>query len=135
MKLEHIGIAVNDLTGMEETLTKVLGIQSYKKEIVESEGVLTSFFKVGDAKVELVTSTNTDAALHKYLEKNGNGLHHIAFNCESLDAELSRLQMEGFEVIKGYPRPGADNKRVAFLHPRGTGKILIELCEDISEAQ
>ena len=130
MKLEHIGIAVKDLAEMEKMLAQILQTQPYKQEVVEVEGVLTSFITTGNTKIELVTPTRPETALGKYLEKNGNGLHHLAFSCKGLDAELARLAANGFEVISGYPRPGADGKRVAFLHPAGTGKILIELCED-----
>ena len=131
MKLEHIGIAVKDLLGSNEIFTKLLGENPYKEEEVESEGVKTSFFKVGESKVELVASQKNDSAIEKYLEKNREGIHHLAFGVENLDQEIERLKNEGFIFINETPKLGADNKRIVFLHPKTTNGVLVELCEDV----
>ncbi|RLZ08036.1 methylmalonyl-CoA epimerase [Faecalibacter macacae] len=131
MKLEHIGIAVKDLNFSNDLFTKLLGKSAYKEEAVESEGVLTSFFSAGESKVELVGSTKNNSAIEKYLEKNREGIHHLAFGVDNLDKEIERLKNEGFIFINETPKLGADNKRIVFLHPKTTNGVLVELCEDV----
>lgn len=128
-KLEHIGIAVEDLEAAEKIFGEVLGSPSYKREEVMGEAVLTSFFEAGGAKVELLVPTSEDSAIAKHLKQRGPGLHHVAFYVDDLDAELARLIAKGYRVVTG-PKPGADNKRIAFLHPSDTAKVLVELCSD-----
>ena len=130
-KIEHIGIAVKDLAVSNTLFEKLLGVPSYKMEEVASEGVKTSFFKSGPNKIELLEATHADSAIAKYLEKKGEGIHHIAFAVDDLEAEIKRLEGEGFVVLPGFPKSGADNKRVAFLHPKGTNGVLTELCQDL----
>ncbi|MGS2762653.1 methylmalonyl-CoA epimerase [Sinomicrobium sp. M5D2P9] len=130
-KIEHIGIAIRNIETSNALYTKLLGVAPYKTEIVESEGVKTSFFQVGESKIELLEATNTDSPIHKFIEKRGEGIHHIAFHVEDIEAEIRRLQEEGFAVLNEVPKRGADNKIVAFLHPKGTNGVLIELCQDI----
>ena len=131
MKLEHIGIAVKDLNFSNDLFTKLLGKSAYKEEAVESEGVLTSFFSAGESKIELVGSTKNNSAIEKYLEKNREGIHHLAFGVDNLDKEIERLKNEGFIFINETPKLGADNKRIVFLHPKTTNGVLVELCEDV----
>jgi len=128
-RLEHIGIAVEDLEAAEKIFGEVLGSPSYKREEVLGEAVLTSFFEAGGSKVELLVPTSEDSAIAKHLKQRGAGLHHVAFYVDDLDAELARLTAKGYRVVTG-PKPGADNKRIAFLHPSDTAKVLIELCSD-----
>ena len=128
-KLEHIGIAVEDLEAAEKIFGEVLGSPSYKREEVMGEAVLTSFFEAGGAKVELLVPTSEDSAIAKHLKQRGPGLHHVAFYVDDLDAELARLIAKGYRVVTG-PKPGADNKRIACLHPSDTAKVLVELCSD-----
>ncbi len=130
-KIEHTGIAVRNMEASNALYTKLLGIAPYKTETVESEGVKTSFFRVGENKIELLEATNTDSPIHKFIEKRGEGIHHIAFDVEDIEAEIRRLKSEGFTVLNDIPKPGADNKIVAFLHPKDTNGVLIELCQDI----
>lgn len=130
-KIEHIGIAVKDLEVSNNLFEKLLGVASYKTEEVESEGVMTSFFKNGPNKIELLAATNPDSPIAKFLEKKGEGIHHIAFDVANIEAEITRLQKEGFVVLNENPKRGADNKRVVFLHPKSTNGVLIELCEEI----
>ncbi|MEG0695773.1 methylmalonyl-CoA epimerase [Algoriella sp.] len=131
MKIEHIGIAVKDLGISNDLFEKLLGAKPYKEEQVESEGVRTSFFEVGESKIELVGSEKKDSAIEKYLEKNREGIHHIAFGVENMEFEIERLKNEGFIFINETPKLGADNKRVVFLHPKTTNGVLVELCEDV----
>lgn len=131
MKLEHIGIAVKDLNFSNDLFTKLLGKSAYKEEAVESEGVLTSFFSAGESKIELVGSTKNNSAIEKYLEKNREGIHHLAFGVDNLAKEIERLKNEGFIFINETPKLGADNKRIVFLHPKTTNGVLVELCEDV----
>lgn len=131
MKIEHIGIAVKDLGISNDLFEKLLGAKPYKEEQVESEGVRTSFFEVGESKIELVGSEKKDSAIEKYLEKNREGIHHIAFGVENIEFEIERLKNEGFIFINETPKLGADNKRVVFLHPKTTNGVLVELCEDV----
>ena len=130
-KIEHLGIAVKNIEAANTTYEKLLGIKPYKSEAVESEGVTTSFFMLGESKVELLEATKEDSPIAKFIEKKGEGIHHLAFETNDLDAELKRLQGEGFELLKGFPKKGADNKMVAFLHPRDTSGVLVELCMEI----
>jgi methylmalonyl-CoA/ethylmalonyl-CoA epimerase len=128
IKLEHIGIAVKNLSDSIPLFEKLLNSQCYKKEIVSSEKVNTAFFKTGESKIELLESTEGDGAITKYLERKGEGIHHIAFEVEDIEAEMKRLQSEGFQLLNSSPKPGADNKIVCFLHPKNTNGVLIELC-------
>lgn len=132
-KIEHIGIAVKDLKVSNELFAKLLGVPHYKMERVESEGVNTSFFKTGPNKVELLEATNPESPIAKFIEKKGEGIHHIAFAVENLEEELKRLTNEGFIILNKTPKKGADNKLVAFLHPKSTNGVLIELCQDIDQ--
>lgn len=129
-KIEHLGIAVKDLEASEKLFTALLGSSPYKREEVEREGVITSFFQSGPNKVELLEATRDDSAIAKYIEKKGEGLHHVAFAVEDIRAEMARLKEEGFQLLSDEPKTGADNKWVAFLHPKSTNGVLIELCQD-----
>lgn len=129
-KIEHIGIAVKDLEKSNELFRKILGKEYFKTEIVEGEGVETSFFQVGETKVELLQATRPDSPIAKYLEKKSEGIHHIAFDVEDILAEVARLKAEGFEILNETPKEGADNKLVVFLHPRSTNGVLVELCQE-----
>ena len=129
-KIEHLGIAVSDLEASNALYTALLGVPPYKEEAVESEHVLTSFFQVGETKIELLQATDPSSAIHKFIEKRGEGIHHIAFDVEDIHAEIERLKGEGFEMIHETPKAGADGKIIAFLHPKTTGKVLVELCQD-----
>lgn len=132
-KIEHIGIAVKDLKASEDLFEKLMGSPSYKQEEVASEGVRTSFFMNGPNKIELLEATNSDSPIAKFLEKKGEGIHHIAFDVEDIVSEIERLKSEGFTVLNETPKRGADNKLVAFLHPKGTNGVLVELCQEIKE--
>ena len=132
-KIEHIGIAVKDLEAANEVYAKLLNTQSYKTEKVKSEGVDTSFFKVGESKIELLAATNEESAIAKFIAKRGEGIHHIAFDVEDIEAEMQRLQEEGFQLISKKPKKGADNKLVVFLHPKSSNGVLVELCQEIKE--
>jgi methylmalonyl-CoA/ethylmalonyl-CoA epimerase len=131
-KIEHIGIAVNSLETSNLLFEKLLGTPPYKSEEVASEGVKTSFFLSGPNKIELLEATTPDSPIAKFLEKKGEGIHHIAFDVTDIVAEIARLKAEGFTVLNEIPKKGADNKLVAFLHPKGTNGVLIELCQEIS---
>ncbi len=130
-KIEHIGIAVKDLAQSEILFGKLLGTASYKRETVESEGVTTSFFQTGENKIELLEATHADSVIAKFIEKKGEGIHHIAFDVADIYAEMQRLQQEGFTLLNETPKRGADNKWVCFLHPKTTNGVLIELCQEI----
>ena len=130
-KIEHIGIAVKNLEASNNLYSKLFGELPYKTEAVESEHVNTSFFKVGDNKIELLEATSEDSVIARFIDKNGEGIHHIAFDVEDIEAEIIRLKNEGFRIINEVPKPGADNKLVAFLHPKSTNGVLIELCQEI----
>ncbi len=130
-KIEHIGIAVKNLEESNTLFSKLFGENHYKTEVVESEGVKTSFFKVGENKIELLEATKTDSPIAKFIEKKGEGIHHIAFDVSDIKTEIVRLKKEGFKVLNDPPKKGADNKLVAFLHPKGTNGVLIELCQEI----
>lgn len=129
--VEHIGIAVRDIVTSNDLFAKLLNVQPYKTEAVTSEGVLTSFFKVNQTKIELLEATNPDSPIAKFLEKKGEGIHHIAFEVDDILAEIDRLKSEGFTILNEVPKRGADNKQVCFLHPKGTNGVLIELCQEI----
>ncbi len=131
LKLEHIGIAVKDLANAELLFSKLLNCKSYKQEEVASENVMTSFFKSGDSKIELLMSNNENSAIAKFIEKRGEGIHHLAFEVENIENEIIRLKNEGFQFINDVPKLGADNKRICFLHPKATNGVLIELCEEL----
>lgn len=130
-KIEHIGITVKSLQESNLLFEKLLGTAAYKEEEVASEGVKTSFFMSGPNKIELLEATNPDSPIAKFLEKKGEGIHHIAFDVEDIFVEIERLKAEGFTVLNETPKKGADNKLVAFLHPKTTNGVLIELCQEI----
>ena len=132
-KIEHIGIAVKNLEEANKTYQAILGVASYKTEKVESEGVDTSFFKVGDSKIELLAATNPESPIAKFLEKRGEGIHHLAFNVEDIQSEIERLKGEGFVLLNDFPKSGADNKLVAFMHPKSANGVLVELCQEKPE--
>ena len=127
-KVEHIGIAVKSIAKSVPLFEKLLNSQCYKTESVESEKVLTAFFKKGETKIELLESSDPDGVIARFIEKKGEGLHHIAFEIENIEAEMERLKREGFVLLSDTPKPGADNKLVCFLHPKTTNGVLIELC-------
>ena len=129
-RIEHLGIAVNDIELALGTYEKLLGAICYKEEIVESEGVRTAFIKVGESKIELLQAINEESPIAKFLEKNRGGFHHVAFEVDNIEQELIRLKAEGFELIHQSPKDGADNKVIAFLHPKSTGGMLVELCQE-----
>lgn len=130
-KIEHIGIAVKNMEAATAMYSVLLNTKPYKNEVVDSEGVCTTFFRMGESKIELLAATNDESPIAKFLEKRGEGIHHIAFDVTDIDAEISRLQVEGFELINKTSKPGADNKMIAFLHPKSTGGVLVELCMEI----
>jgi methylmalonyl-CoA/ethylmalonyl-CoA epimerase len=130
-KIEHIGIAVKDIEAANKTYESLFGYAHYKTEKVESEGVTTSFFRCGDSKIELLEATNAESPIAKFIEKRGEGIHHIAFYVDDIVAEMARLQKEGFTLLSEKPKRGADNKWVAFLHPKSSHGVLIELCQDV----
>lgn len=129
-KIEHIGIAVKSLAFSNEVFAKILNVSPYKFEEVASEGVMTSFFQVGDSKIELLEATKPDSPIARFLDKKGEGIHHIAFDVKDIKAEMQRLANEGFILLNPEPKKGADNKLVCFLHPKTTNGVLIELCQD-----
>ena len=130
-KIEHIGIAVTDIDASNKVFEKVFGKANYKSEKVESEGVVTSFFQIGKNKIELVAATNSDSPISKFLLKNREGMHHIAFAVDNIQAEMERLKNEGITLLNDDPKKGADNKLICFLHPKDTNGVLIELCQEI----
>ena len=132
-KIEHIGIAVKSIAAANEIYTKLLGYQPYKTEQVASEGVNTSFFMCGESKIELLEATYPDSPIAKFIEKRGEGIHHMAFSVDNIEAEMKRLEKEGFVLLNQEPKRGADNKLVAFLHPKSSHGVLVELCQDIVE--
>ncbi|MCP5064728.1 MAG: methylmalonyl-CoA epimerase [Ignavibacteriae bacterium] len=132
-KIEHIGIAVKNLEDSNELFANLFGEPHYKMEGVESEGVKTSFFKVGINKIELLEATKKDSPIAKFIDKKGEGIHHIAFDVEDIEAEIKRLKANDFIVLNETPKKGADNKLVAFLHPKTTNGVLIELCQEINK--
>ena len=130
-KIEHIGIAVTDIDASNKVFEKVFGKENYKSEKVESEGVITSFFEIGENKIELVAATNPDSPISKFLSNNREGMHHIAFAVDNIQAEMERLKNEGITLLNDAPKKGADNKLICFLHPKDTNGVLIELCQEI----
>ena len=130
-KIEHIGIAVKDMKKSEELFEKLLGEKPYKTEDVKSEGVITSFFKVADQKVELLHATTEESPISKFIEKRKEGIHHLALHVDNIKNEIERLESLGFEFISTIPKKGADNKMIVFLHPKTTNGVLVELCEEI----
>ncbi|HXH99344.1 MAG TPA: methylmalonyl-CoA epimerase [Sphingobacteriaceae bacterium] len=130
-KIEHIGIAVTSLNAASDIYSRILGVSSYKTEIVESEYVRTEFFQIGNNKIELLEATSPDSAISKFISKKGEGIHHIAFDVDDILTEMKRLQSEGFVLINDKPKLGADNKLVCFIHPKDSNGVLIELCEQI----
>lgn len=130
-KIEHIGIAVKNIAQSNELFAKLFGKAHYKMEKVEREGVSTSFFMMGETKIELLEATNPNSAIAKFIEKRGEGIHHIAFDVEDIKAEMQRLKSEGFILLNEEPQKGADNKLICFLHPKSTNGVLIELCQEL----
>jgi methylmalonyl-CoA/ethylmalonyl-CoA epimerase len=130
-KIEHIGIAVQDIEASNKLFAKIFGKESYKSEDVKSEGVITSFFEIGENKIELVAATTEESPIFKCLEKWGEGMHHIAFAVEDIEKEMTRLKNEGIRLLNESPKEGADNKVICFLHPEDTNGVLIELCQEI----
>ena len=130
-KIEHIGIAVKDLKSANELYKSLLGTEHYKEESVEIEGVVTSFFKVGDTKVELLEAANPESPIAKFIEQRGQGIHHIAFEVQNINEEMDRLKKLGFTFTKNTPSKGADNKLVCFVHPKSANGVLIELCQEM----
>lgn len=132
-KLEHIGIAVKDLGQANKTFALLLGQEHYKTEEVASEGVTTSFFKVGDVKIELLESADENSTIARFINKRGEGLHHLAFAVDDIEKSIQKYEALGFEMVNRQPRRGADNKMVVFLHPRSANGVLVELCQEIAE--
>lgn len=131
MKVEHIGIAVKSLTGSNALFARLLGQSHYKIESVAREGVDTAFYQCGDTKIELLQASREDSPIAKFIEKRGEGIHHIAFEVENIAAEIARLKAEGFDFISETPKEGADGKMICFLHPKGSNGVLVELCQSI----
>ncbi|MCI4668988.1 MAG: methylmalonyl-CoA epimerase [Bacteroidia bacterium] len=132
MKVEHIGIAVKDIEKADALFSSIFQVAPYKREAVESEGVITSFFQLGESKVELLEASKEDSPIAKFIAKRGEGMHHIAFEVEDIEAEMKRLAGEGFRLLNDKPKMGADNKMVCFLHPKDSNGVLVELCQSIS---
>lgn len=129
-KIEHLGIAVKNIKDADSLFHSLLNSEPYKSESVESEGVTTSFFKIGETKIELLEATNENSAIARYIEKRGEGIHHIAFEVEDIHAEMERLKSEGFQLLNEKPKDGADNKLVCFVHPKSANGVLVELCQE-----
>lgn len=134
-EVEHIGIAVKDLKKSNGLFESLFGQKAYKLEKVESENVSTSFFRIGETKIELLEATDPNSAISKFIEKRGEGIHHIAFEVDDITAEMKRLQEEGFTLLKEEPFQGADNKLVCFLHPKSANGVLVELCQEIRDSK
>lgn len=132
-KIEHIGIAVKNLIAANETYSKLLNIKPYKQEEVSSEHVITSFFKTGENKIELLEATHPESAIAKFIEKRGEGIHHIAIDVSDIHAEMKRLREAGFTLLNESPKRGADNKLICFVHPKNANGVLIELCQEIEK--
>ena len=130
MKIEHLGIAIKSLETSDNLFAKLLGKSNYKQESVEREGVTTSFYQLGESKIELLEVSNPESPIAKFIDKKGEGIHHIAFGVEDIRAEIERLKAEGFVFISEEPKDGADNKLVVFLHPKSTNGVLVELCQE-----
>ena len=130
MKIEHLGIAIKNLENSDNLFAKLLGKSNYKQESVEREGVTTSFYQLGESKIELLEATNPESPIAKFIDKKGEGIHHVAFGVEDIRVEIERLKAEGFVFISEEPKDGADNKLVVFLHPKSTNGVLVELCQE-----
>ncbi|MEN9988602.1 MAG: methylmalonyl-CoA epimerase [Bacteroidota bacterium] len=131
-RIEHLGIAVKNLEEAIPMYEALLNTTCYKREGVASEGVMTAFFQIGESKIELLEATNEESPIAKFLSKNGPGFHHVAFEVENIESEIARLQAVGFQLIHEAAKDGADNKRIAFLHPKSTGSLLVEICQEKS---
>jgi methylmalonyl-CoA/ethylmalonyl-CoA epimerase len=131
LKIEHIGIAVKDIEVSNRLFERLLGVPSYKEEIVKSENVKTSFFQLGETKIELIASLDKDGVIAKFIEKKGEGMHHIAYEVKDIKMEMARLKNEGFVLLSEEPKKGADNKLICFIHPKSTNGMLVELCQEI----
>tara|TARA_B100001758_G_scaffold246820_1_gene262868 strand:- start:9248 stop:9652 length:405 start_codon:yes stop_codon:yes gene_type:complete len=132
-RIEHIGIAVSDIKKSNKLFKKIFGKENFKEEIVESEGVVTSFFQIGPNKIELVAAVDIDSPISSYLEKNREGMHHIAFDVDDIKKEMDRIKKQGIRLLNDLPKKGADNKLICFLHPKDTNGVLIELCQGINQ--
>ncbi len=135
LKIEHIGIAVKNLDNSNDLFKTLFGKSHYKIEEVASENVNTSFFQIGDSKIELLEATDPTSPIAKFIEKRGEGMHHIAFEVEDIEAEMERLEKEGFRLLNKEPKRGADNKLVCFLHPKSANGVLVELCQEIKKEE
>ncbi|MDX1586753.1 MAG: methylmalonyl-CoA epimerase [Balneolaceae bacterium] len=133
MHIDHIGIAVKDLEEAISTYEKLLNTPCYKREVVEDQKVETAFLQTGESKVELLGATDPSSIIATYIEKKGEGLHHVAFEVQDIEEEMDRLQSEGFRLLSMEPRPGADNKKIVFLHPKDNHGVLVELCQSVSD--
>lgn len=133
--IEHIGIAVKDLAHSSDLYRRLLGYESYKTEEVKSENVITEFFKIGESKIELVQASSGDSTIASFIEKKGEGIHHIAFAVENIIEEMARLKTEGFQLLSDQPKKGADNKWVCFVHPKSVGGVLVELCQEMKAGE
>ncbi len=133
-KLDHIGIAVKSIENSNALFERLLGIKHYKVEEVGTEGVLTSFIQTGEAKVELLEATDPESAIAKFIDKRGEGMHHVAFEVEDIYAEMERMKAEGFRLLNEEPKKGADNKLVCFIHPKSANGVLVELCQTIKDS-
>lgn len=131
MHIDHIGIAVKDLEAAIETYEKLLNTPCYKREVVESQKVETAFLQTGQSKVELLGATDPESVINKYIEKKGEGMHHVAFEVDDIHAEIKRLKSEGFTLLSDIPKPGADKKQIVFLHPKSSNGVLVELCQTV----
>lgn len=131
VRIEHLGIAVVDLKNAIPLFEQLLNTPCYKTELIDSEGVNTAFFAVGESKIELLEATKADSPIQKFIDKKGAGIHHVAFEVENIEAEMKRMQAMGFELLNITPKKGADNKLVCFLHPKTTNGVLVELCQEI----
>lgn len=131
MHIDHIGIAVKDLEAAIETYEKLLNTPCYKREVVESQKVETAFLQTGQSKVELLGATDPESVISKYIEKKGEGMHHVAFEVDDIHAEIERLESEGFTLLSDIPKPGADKKQIVFLHPKSSNGVLVELCQTV----
>lgn len=132
LKLEHLGFAVRNLSEADELYERLLGTGPYKREKVPSENVITSFFKVGEVKIELLEATSNESPIAGFIKKRGEGIHHVAFEVQDIELEVQRLRAEGFRIINEKPKKGADNKLVTFVHPKSVGGVLVELCQEIN---
>lgn len=133
LKIEHIGIAVKDIAASEKLFESILGTKPYKKEHVVGESVDVSFFQTGESKIELLQASNGESVIAGYIERRGEGIHHIAFETDDILRDMERLKKEGFTLLHDAPKPGADNKLICFLHPKQTNGVLIELCQEVKE--